>query len=59
MMVLFLCSQYDLCQVQPRLLLALPEALETDAQGLLQLLGHGGFTLRLHFCKTQQFVQII
>lgn len=33
--------QYDLCQVQPRLLLALPEAMETNAQGLLQLLRHG------------------
>lgn len=36
-----LCPQYDLCQVQPRFLLALSETMETDTQRLLQLLRHG------------------
>lgn len=41
LIVSLLCSQYDLCQMQPRFLLALPETMETNTQGLLQLLRHG------------------
>lgn len=45
MMIALLCSQHDLCQVQPRFLLALPKTLETHSQRLLQLFCHGWFTL--------------